>query len=295
MKIAAVDIGSNAARLKIIDVVVTKQKVTEFNELVFLRLPLRLGFDVFENGYIGESNTKRIVNSMNVFKSLIDFYEVRVLKICATSAMRDAKNNQEIVETVEKQAGVKIHIISGDEEATLVHEIHIAENMDREHGYLYVNVGGGSTDLIFFIDGKMRYKKSIDIGTIRVLKNLVKEEDWEQMRLELKNNIKSHLPMVAIGSGGNINKVFAMSEKKKGRPMSLKLLEQFYRDLSSLTLEERMHKYELREDRADVIVPALQIYINLMKWADIQQIYVPKIGLVDGIAHELYLETINKG
>ncbi|MBA3816632.1 MAG: exopolyphosphatase [Parachlamydiaceae bacterium] len=295
MKIAAIDIGSNGARLKIVDVIINKQKITEFNKLSFLRLPLRLGFDVFEKGEIGEENTKRILSAMLAFKSLVSFYDVKSLRVCATSAMRDAKNSKQIVEMVESQTGLKIDIISGDEEATLVHENHIADNMDRKHGYLYVNVGGGSTDLIFFIDGKLRYKKSINIGTIRILKNAVKESDWNTMKDELKNNIKSNLPMVAIGSGGNINKIFSLSEKKEGKPLSIELLKKYYKDLNTLSVEDRMHLFGLREDRADVIVPALEIYINLMTWTNIQKIYVPRIGLVDGMTHALYTEIINKG
>ena len=173
----------------------------------------------------------------------------------------------------------------------LVNDNHIAENMDREHGYLYVNVGGGSTDLIFFVDGKLRYKKSIDIGTIRILKNLVKQSDWDKMKAELKANVKSNLPLVAIGSGGNINKVFSLSKKKEGKPLSLDLLKKYYETLSKFSVGERIHQYRLREDRADVIVPALQIYINLMRWADIKEIYVPKIGLVDGLVRELYTQN----
>ncbi len=295
MKIAAIDIGSNGARLKIVDVIVNKQKVTEFNKLTFLRLPLRLGFDVFENGEIGEQNTKRILSAMHAFKSLVTFYDVKLLKVCATSAMRDAKNSKQIVEMVESQTGLKIDIVSGDEEATLVHENHIAENMDRDHGYLYVNVGGGSTDLIFFIDGKLRYKKSINIGTIRILKNAIKERDWNNMKEELKDNIKSNLPLVAIGSGGNINKIFSLSKKKEGKPLSVELLKKYYKELNSISVEDRMHLYGLRDDRADVIVPALEIYINLMTWTNIQKIYVPKIGLVDGLTHALYTKFINKG
>lgn len=294
MRIAAIDIGSNAARLLIVDVIVNKQRVAEFNKENFLRLPLRLGFEVFENGEISQQKAQKIVTAMQVFQDMLSFYDVKSLKACATSAMRDAKNSKEIVEKVEREAGIKINVISGDEEASLVHETHIAENMDREHGYLYVNVGGGSTDVIFFVDGKLCYKKSFDIGTIRILKNLVTESHWNAMKTELKANVKSLLPLVAIGSGGNINKIFSMSKKKEGKPLSLDLLKNYYADFSSVSVEERMHLYNFRQDRADVIVPALQIYINLMRWADIKEIYVPKIGLVDGLVHALYQEIVNK-
>lgn len=295
MKIAAIDIGSNGARVKIVDVIVNRQRETEYNKLKFLRLPLRLGFDVFENGIIGEENTQKILKAMLVFKSLITFYEVKFIRVCATSALRDSKNNMQIIEMIEKQTGLKIEIISGDEEATLVYENHIAENMDRNNGYLYVDVGGGSTDIIFFVDGKLQYKKSIQIGTLRILKNKIKEHDWNNVKEELKNNIKCNLPLIAIGSGGNINKIYSLSEKKDGKPLSLDLLKKYYDDLSSLSLEDRMHQYGLRDDRADVIVPALEIYIKLMTWANIQKIFVPQIGLVDGLVQDLYSKIINEG
>jgi len=294
MKIAAIDIGSNAARLLIVDVVVNKHRVAEFNKVNFVRLPLRLGFDVFENGEISQLKKQKIVTAMQVFQSLLNYYDIKHLKACATSAMRDAHNSNEIIKTVESQTGIKINIISGDEEAVLVHENHIAENMDREHGYLYVNVGGGSTDLIFYVNGRLIYKKSIDIGTIRILKNLVSKSHWDNLKAELKANVKCKLPLVAIGSGGNINKIFSLSKIKEGKPLSLDLLKKYYEDFSAISVEERIHLYKFREDRADVIVPALQIYINLMRWADIEKIYVPKIGLVDGLAHALYQEIVNK-
>lgn len=292
MKIATIDIGSNAARLLVVDVIASKQRVIEYRNINFVRLPLRLGFDVFETGEISKLKEQKIITAMQVFQNLIDYYDVKYLKACATSAFRDAKNGQEIIKTVQQETGIDIKIISGDEEALLVNETHIAENMNRDHGYLYVNVGGGSTDLIFFVDGKLAYKKSIDIGTIRILKNLVTESHWDNLKAEIKANIKSNLPVVAIGSGGNINKIFSLSKKKEGKPLSLDLLEKYYRDFSRVSVEELMLLYKFREDRADVIVPALQIYTKLMRWAGIHEMYVPKIGLVDGLAHALYQEII---
>lgn len=294
MKVAAIDIGSNAARLLIVDVIVNNQRVAEFNKINFVRLPLRLGFDVFENGKISPLKAEKVVIAMQAFQRILAYYDVKHLKACATSAMRDAKNSHEIIKMVEREAGIKIRVISGDEEAILIHENHIAENMDREHGYLYVNVGGGSTDLVFYVDGKVAYKKSVDIGTIRILKNLVTESHWKGLKAELKANVKSSLPLVAIGTGGNINKLFSLSKKKEGKPLSLDLLKKYYADFSPLSVEERMHLYQFREDRADVIVPALQIYINVMRWAGIKDMYVPKIGLADGLAHALYQEVVNQ-
>ncbi len=294
MKLATIDIGSNAARLLIVDVVVNKQNVAEFNRIDFVRLPIQLGFDVFEKGEIGPEKAKLFVNAMQVFQNLINFYDVKMVKACATSAMRDAKNSHEIIEMVQRQTGLAIQIISGDEEALLVNATHIAENMDKEHGYLYINVGGGSCELIFFVSGELRYKKSIDIGTIRILKNQVTDESWANLKTELKTNVKSDLPVVAIGSGGNINKTFSLSKYKEGKPLSLELLKQYYEEFKNLSIEERMQKYKFNTDRAEVIVPALQIYINIMRWSGIKLIYVPRIGLVDGLAHELYREVVSK-
>lgn len=294
MKIAAIDIGSNAARLLIVDVIINKQRVAEFDKVNFVRLPLRLGFDVFETGEISQTKAQKIVAAMQTFKSILTFYDVKLLKCCATSAMRDAHNSEEVIKIVEQKTGIQIKVITGDEEALLVNENHIAENMDRDHGYLYVNVGGGSTDLIFFEDGRLLYKKSIDIGTIRILKNQVTETHWNEMKAELKDHVKSHLPLVAIGSGGNINRIFSMTKKKDGKPLSLDLLRKYHSELGKMTVEERIETYNFRADRADVIVPALEIYINLMRWANITDIYVPKIGLVDGLAHALYQEFINE-
>ena len=293
MKIGTIDIGSNAARLLIVDVTLNKQRVAEYKKVNFARLPLRLGFDVFEHGKISQKKTLVIVNAMHMFKSMLTFYDVKHIRACATSAMRDAKNSNEIIKIVERETGIKIQVISGDEEAVLINENHIADNMDKEHGYLYVNVGGGSTDIIFYVDGKMCYKKSIDIGTIRILKNLVTESHWNGLKTLLKTHVKSRLPIVAIGSGGNINKVFSLSKKKEGKPLTLDVLKKYYDDFNSLSLEDRMQKYKLREDRADVILPALQIYMKVMQWSGVNEIYVPKIGLVDGLAHALYQDIVN--
>jgi exopolyphosphatase/guanosine-5'-triphosphate,3'-diphosphate pyrophosphatase len=205
--------------------------------------------------------------------------------------MRDAANSDDIIRKVKLETGIEIKVISGDDEASFIYENHIAENLDKEHSYLYIDVGGGSTELTFFAEGKLKYKESFNIGTIRLLKGQVEEHTWDEMKDHLKNNTKSSLPMIAIGSGGNINKVFSLSKKKEGKPLPLDLLKDYYKELSAVSLEERIRIYKLREDRADVIVPALQIYINVMRWADIDEIYVPKIGLADGLIQSLYEEV----
>jgi len=294
VKLAAIDIGSNAARLLISEAIVNNGK-PQFNKLNLVRVPLRLGFDVFEKGEISKPKLGMIIQTMKAYGHLLNVYGVTHLKACATSAMRDARNSEDVIRKVKLETGIQINIISGDEEANYVYENHIAENLDKEHSYLYIDVGGGSTELTFFADGKLRYKESFNIGTIRLLKNMVTETTWEEMRDHLRNNTKSKLPMVAIGSGGNINKIFSLSKKKEGKPLHLELLRDYYKELSSFSLEDRIRIYDMREDRADVIVPALQIFINVMRWADIDQIYVPKIGLADGLIQSLYEELDAKG
>ncbi|MBN9295896.1 MAG: exopolyphosphatase [Filimonas sp.] len=292
MKLAAIDIGSNAARLLIVEVEEGPQGDIQFNKQNLVRVPLRLGFDVFEKGEISKQRVGMILQTMKAYNHLLNVYEVEYVKACATSAMRDAKNSNDIVRKIKLETGIDLKIISGDDEASLIYENHIAENLDKEHSYLYIDVGGGSTELTFFADGKLRYKESFNIGTIRLLKEQVTEKHWDELRDHLKNNTKSRWPMIAIGSGGNINKVFSLSKKKEGKPLSLQLLKDYYKELSSVSIQERVHMYKLRQDRADVIVPALQIYINIMRWTDIDEIYVPKIGLADGLIQRLYEEVI---
>ncbi|MDR0792625.1 MAG: exopolyphosphatase [Chitinophagaceae bacterium] len=292
MRLAAIDIGSNAARLLIVNVIKGIDGTEEFNKMNLVRVPLRLGFDVFETGAIGKERTGMLLQTMKAFQHLLNVYNVapECLKACATSAMRDAKNGDEIIRKVKLETGIEIKIINGDEEAAIIYESHVAEYMDKLHSYLYIDVGGGSTELSFFTEGKLRYKGSFNIGTIRLLKQLVEEEHWENMKSEIKKNIKDRFPVVAIGSGGNINKVFSLSKRKDGTPLSIGLLKDYYKEFSNVSLADRIRLYKLREDRADVIVPALQIYVNVMKWANAEQIYIPKIGLADGLIHLLYEE-----
>ena len=235
-----------------------------------------------------------LLQTMKAYRHLMEVYEIEHVKACATSAMRDAANSEDIIRKVKLETGIEIKIISGDEEANMIYENHIAENLDKEHAYLYVDVGGGSTELNFFADGKLRYKESFNIGTIRLLKGQVEEKTWEYMKDRLKKNTKCNLPILAIGSGGNINKIFSLSKKKEGKPLQLELLKDYYKELSSFNLEDRIRTYKLKEDRADVILPALQIYINVMRWTGIEEIFVPKIGLSDGLIQSLYNELMKK-
>lgn len=295
MILAAIDIGSNAARLLITEVVEQGNEKPRFNKLNLFRVPLRLGFDVFETKHISPEKTTMLLDTMQGFKHLMNAYKVEAVKACATSAMRDASNSDEVIATVAAIAGIKIEIISGDMEANLVYENHVAENMDLDHSYMYIDVGGGSTEISFFTNGILIFKNSFNIGTIRLLKNMVNEAHWEDMKISIKNVSKGQKAVVAIGSGGNINKVFSLSKRKDGKPLTLELLRDYHKELEAFPLEERILRYNLRRDRADVIVPALSIYINAMRWAGAEEIYVPKIGLADGLVQHLWAEmkTIN--
>lgn len=290
MKLAAIDIGSNAARLMISEVSTDVNGKPSFNKVILLRVPLRLGFDVFETGKISAHKTELLRQTMMAFSNLINAFEVKHLKACATSAMRDADNTKQIIELIKKDSGIEIEVISGGDEASLVFENHIAETLDKNHSYLYVDVGGGSTELTFFSNQKMIFKDSFNIGTIRLLKNKVDDNLWQQMKKTVKEKTKGFKSINAIGSGGNINKVHTLSKRKDGKPLPLSLLEDFYKELSIVSMEDRMTIYKLKEDRADVIVPALKIYINVMRWANAEEIYVPKIGLADGLIQHLWEE-----
>jgi exopolyphosphatase/guanosine-5'-triphosphate,3'-diphosphate pyrophosphatase len=291
LKLAAIDIGSNAARLLISEVNEEPKGDITFNKLNLVRVPLRLGFDVFETGEISKTKINKVVETIKAYKHLLSIYDVKHLKACATSAMRDAKNANDIIRKVKLETGVDITIISGDEEASYIYENHIAENLDKAHSYLYIDVGGGSTELTFFAEGKLKFKESFNIGTIRLIKGLVSDKHWDEMKDFIKLGTKDYRDIIAIGSGGNINKVFSLSKRKEGKPLYLETLRDYLREMSSFSVEERMKQYKLREDRADVIVPALQIYVNVMRWTGIDEIFVPKIGLADGLIHMLYDEV----
>jgi len=285
--LAAIDIGSNAARLLICEVIITGSK-TELNKLNLIRIPLRLGFDVFEKGYIGFRKKKMLINTIDAFSALMKVYEVDHYIACATSAMRDASNSKEIIKEIKADTGIKIDVITGDLEAEIIYENHIAELLDPNKSYLYMDVGGGSTEITLFHKNEVVFQKSFDIGTVRLLTNKVTDETWEDLKLSLKELAKKYNKLTAIGSGGNINKVFSMVNSKTLKTLPIEVIREFYRVLEPMSVEERMDIYKLKKDRADVIVPALKIYANAMKWANIDEIHVPKIGLADGLINHLY-------
>ena len=287
MVLAAIDIGSNAVRL-LICAVVKKGKEVEFNKLCLLRIPVRLGFDVFEKGQIGGQKKKMLINTIKAFNNLMKVYEVDHYMACATSAMRDAENAKEIIKEIKTETSIEIEVITGELEAEIIYENHIAELLDKDKSYLYIDVGGGSTEITLYHKSNVVVQKSFNIGTVRILTKKVKDETWDEMKEVLKDLSKKYNHMIGIGSGGNINKLFALNGNKDEKFISAENLKEVYKKMEPLSVYERMHTYTLKEDRAEVIVPALSIYNAICKWADIEEIYVPKIGLADGLIHHLY-------
>lgn len=290
MKLAAIDIGSNAARLLISEASPNSQGRMDFTKVNLVRVPLRLGIDVFSTGIISPKRAEHLISTIKAYKLLLEVYEVKYLKACATSAMRDAGNSAAILDNVKRETGIDIKIISGQEEASFLYESHIAENLDKSRSYMYIDVGGGSTEVTIFSKNTLVHKTSFNIGTIRLLQHQVTDAQWQNMKETIKQQLKNEGPVTAIGSGGNINKIFSLSKRKEGKPLTLDVLKDYYKEFSSFSVEERIHLYNLREDRADVIVPALQIYVNIMRWANAEEIFVPKIGLADGLIQSLYGE-----
>lgn len=290
MVLAAIDIGSNAARLLISEASVYRDGTVDFTKLCYLRIPLRLGIDVFDKGFVSPQKKKKFIDTLKVYKGLIDLYEVEAFRACATSAMRDAANGKEILADILSETGIQVDIITGQYEANILYETHIAEKLAVNKAYLYIDVGGGSTEVTMFANNHTIFKESFNIGTIRLLHNKVTEEQWDHMKWYIKTYTRGYQPIEAIGTGGNINKIFSISKRKEGKPLSLELLKDYHKELSNTTLEERKHLYQFRDDRADVIVPALQIYTSIMRWAEADEIYVPKIGLADGLVKMLYQE-----
>ena len=291
MRLAAIDIGTNASRLLISEVTVNVEGVPAFNKLNLIRVPLRLGFDVFETGEISKERKHMILQTMKAYAHLMNAYGVEKSIAVATSAMRDARNRNEVVRKIFLETGINIKVISGDFEASLIYESHVAENLNANNNYLYVDVGGGSTEITFFSNNTLVYKRSFNIGTIRLLKNMVTDADWQEMKEALRENLRGQKNTIAIGTGGNINKVFSLSKKKDGKPLHIDVIRDYHKELSSCTLEDRIRLYNLRPDRADVIVPALMIYLQVMKWCNMEELLVPKIGLADGLIQHLYAEA----
>lgn len=289
-KLAGIDIGSNAIRLLVSNVITEdKSEFPIFSKSALVRVPIRLGADSFIKGEISESNKVRMIKAMKAFKLLMEVHGVSKYYACATSAMRDASNGVEVVNSIFEKTKVKINIIDGKKEAAIIFSTDLSSIIEKTKSYLYVDVGGGSTEITIFSKGKIINSKSFKIGTVRLLnKQKSFQHVWHSMEIWIKENAKNLKNVHLIGSGGNINKLFKLSGKPMGKPLSLAYVESQFQFLKQLSYEDRIQKLDLNPDRADVIVPAIKIYLNAMKWSGAKKIYVPKIGLADGIVKNLY-------
>jgi exopolyphosphatase / guanosine-5'-triphosphate,3'-diphosphate pyrophosphatase len=287
-KYAAIDIGSNAMRLLISNIVEQDGKEPQFNKSSLIRVPIRLGQDAFTVGEISDENIDRMVDAMNAFKLLMKVYKVEKYKACATSAMREAYNGKEVTDIIREKTTIDIDIIDGKVEAAIIASSDLHSFLDTDQTYLYVDVGGGSTEFSLFTDGKMVASKSFKNGTVRMLNNMVNDIVWNEMEKWIKINTAQYDNVILIGSGGNINKIFKLSGKLQDKPLSYFYLNKQYQYYNSLSYEQRIADLALNTDRADVIIPATRIYLNAMKWSKATKMYVPKIGLSDGIIKAMY-------
>jgi exopolyphosphatase/guanosine-5'-triphosphate,3'-diphosphate pyrophosphatase len=291
---AAIDIGSNAVRL-LIKEIKEEQGNAHFSKVLMLRVPLRLGFDVFDIGKISEKKEKNMIRLMKAFRHLMKIYDVKHCRACATSAMRDAKNGMDIIKQTEKKTGVHIDIIDGQEEAKIIYNNHVEHMEDQKGNYMYVDVGGGSTEINLLSEGQLVCSRSYNIGTVRMLNNAVKDSEWERLKNDLAELAKSYPQTNIIGSGGNINKLYRLADKKNKKKMTMQVsvLQELHTRLKALSLEERMEQFGMKPDRADVIIPAGEIFLTIANIIGASYIHVPVIGLSDGIIDELYLQNKN--
>ncbi len=292
-KFAAIDIGSNAVRLLIANIIEEDGKKARFKKSSLVRVPVRLGVDAFVHQRISEENKTRLLDTMLAFKLLMTAHRVERYKACATSAMREAINGKEVAYQVFKNTEIEIDIIDGNEEAAIIAATDINEYINPNKNYLYVDVGGGSTEFTIFHNSKKVVSKSFKIGTVRLLHNTVEQSDWMAVEHWIKLNTTDYERVEVIGSGGNINKIYKLSEKSIGEPLTYFYLSSLYHSFNNYSYEERITKLDLNQDRADVIIPALRIYLSAMKWSGAKHIFVPKIGLADGIIKSLYFETVS--
>jgi len=292
MRFAAIDIGSNAVRLLFCNVFQKPDGEIVFKKASLIRVPLRLGEDAFSNQYITKDKEDKLVNTMIAFKHLITVHDVISFRACATSAMREALNSDNIVARIFTEAGIKLEVIDGKKEAEIIYSNHIAEQLSNKGPYLYIDVGGGSTELTLFDEGKIIDSVSFNIGTIRILQNKVSKNTWNELKDWIIKVTNKYVNIGAIGSGGNINKLVNLAKKKDERQISNAKLKEIFAQLSLYSLEERITVLGLNPDRADVIIPATEIFLFVMKHARIDKIMVPQIGLSDGIIHLLYEEFL---
>lgn len=289
-KLAGIDIGSNSVRLLVSNVIESDETVL-FKKSSLTRLPIRLGPDAFGDGKISDHNAERLVKGMAAYRKIMEVHGVEKYRACATSALRESKNGIQVVEWIYRETGVNIELISGKEEARMIFSSDMIGDVAEAHEtFLYIDVGGGSTELTLFNKGEILNSRSFKIGTIRLLKDLVKKRRWDEMREWVQEKTEGLDDVLMVGSGGNINRTFKLAQKQKGEMMSLKGLKRLRETIMEYDDDARMIKFDLNPDRTDVLPHALKIYTNAMKWAGSEHMIVPKKGLADGIVRFLYRE-----
>ncbi len=287
---AAIDIGSNAVRLLIKSIDREADDKEKFKKVMLLRVPLRLGFDIFKDGVLSEKKAEKLRRLMKAYRQMMKIYDVCDYRACATSAMRDAVNGEEVIRRILKEAHINIEIIDGKEEARIVYSNHLECMADRTGAYIYVDVGGGSTEVNFLTNGELRSSVSYNIGTVRLLTGKVRDDEWLRLEEDLAAMAQAEGCVNIIGSGGNINKIYRMTTVKDRdlQRMPIYSVQALYDKLSPLSVEERIEQYSLKDDRADVIIPAAEIFLRIARTVHAEYIHVPVIGLADGIIDELY-------
>lgn len=286
MKLAAIDIGSNAIRFQV-STVLDAQPQCLFKKLEYVRFPLRLGHDVFTTGNISVKSMEKFKKLMRAFKLLVELYEVNDYMFCATSAMRESGNGQQLADEVFQELGILINIIDGNREAELINRAISSYLTDKT--YLHIDVGGGSTELNLYVEGKKIKTRSFKIGSVRVLENNDSPIMWQDMEHWVKDNVKKKYgKVIAVGTGGNISKIFELARQKPGKTLSLKRVKEIRNMVNVYSIQERIYKLQMNPDRADVIIPAADIYTKVMEWAHSASILVPEVGLKDGIMLYLY-------
>jgi exopolyphosphatase/guanosine-5'-triphosphate,3'-diphosphate pyrophosphatase len=290
MKFGAIDIGTNAARL-LIGEVCQGEDHNYVKKISYTRIPLRLGDDVFEIGKISKEKSKHTLDTIKAFKLISKIFEVNRLRAVATSAMREADNAEKIIQKVKEKTNIEIEVISGQEEAELIFGTFLLLDFDKTNPFIVIDVGGGSTEISFFNSGRKVASKSFEVGTIRLLKNKVNDSVWQDITLWLGENIPQNGNIRLFGTGGNINKIHKILGCKDNEEVSIKNIKKLYKSLLPLTLEDRIDLFHLKPDRADVIIPAMEIYVFVMEKIQLQKIGVPKIGLSDGMIYKMFLES----
>ena len=292
LKFAAIDIGTNAVRLLFSNVTENSEQTT-FKKASLVRVPIRLGLDVFNEGKIGEVREQRLISTMHAFHHLINVHDVIDFRACATSAMREAENGQKIVNIVRERTGINIEVIDGKTEAEIIYANRIVDMIDASKPYLYVDMGGGSTEITLFANNEAQHSFSFNIGTIRILKNRVAASEYDEMKHFLKEVRNQYPSLEIIGSGGNINKIFKLAGGKNMQPMKLKDIREVYNMILPYSIDERVKTLGLNPERADVIIPAAQMFMKIMKWSNAKKILVPKFGVADGLVRQLYYNYKN--